>query len=485
MIKLGGAPSFRPYSQIIEEEKSQRNILEIHLRKVILQDQVNSKPKNLSFDDIGDFIFDILKVNPDDCLGFDYTTGRYDSRQLKLKPSVNATPYITSTPILFKHHEISVSKQLNNVTRVFFKNVPLNVPDEEILHLCLCYGSPVDHKVHVEKLTNSRNKGMPGSNRYVDMHIKDSMSFENYYWMEGPLSGDSGRRITVLHNGQTKQQCFHCLQRADPRPGHGCPGGGNGKMCEDLKTVRGKMSHYMQSLRMTVGYVSLKIRYFEQQSKNFPPLNKAASANVEGYADMDRDQGLDENHTDVLPLNPIEEKDKKILELEKQIDDLRNDAGEVPALREGLTKVNAELKMMKANSRSSMRRLSFAKNVTEQRMVDIILDESPFQDPHLASVYSATLNEDEFEIDETTNLVKPLSDNFLKKVEENCDLSNNHQKEKLDTLKHQILEKVKVTKARRDRSRSVSSVSSGKRGADQVLENKSPARPRVTSPKKN
>ena len=132
-----------------------------------------------------------------------------------------------------------------------------------------------------------------------------------------------------------------------------------------------------------------------------------------------------------------------------------------------------------------MRRLSFAKNVTEQRMVDIILDESPFQDPHLASVYSATLNEDEFEIDETTNLVKPLSDNFLKKVEENCDLSNNHQKEKLDTLKHQILEKVKVTKARRDRSRSVSSVSSGKRGADQVLENKSPARPRVTSPKKN
>ena len=72
-----------------------------------------------------------------------------------------------------------------------------------------------------------------------------------------------------------------------------------------------------------------------------------------------------------------------------------------------------------------MRRLSFAKNVTEQRMVDIILDESPFQDPHLASVYSATVNEDEFEIDETTNLVKPLSENFLKKVEENCDLTNN------------------------------------------------------------
>ena len=70
-------PYTRTFSQIIAEEKSQRNILEIHLRKIpVIQNQVPTKPKNLTFDDIGDFLFDVLKLNPDDCLKFDFTTGR-------------------------------------------------------------------------------------------------------------------------------------------------------------------------------------------------------------------------------------------------------------------------------------------------------------------------------------------------------------------------------------------------------------------------
>jgi hypothetical protein len=67
---------------------------------------------------------------------------------------------------------------------------------------------------------------------------------------------------------------------------------------------------------------------------------KAASANVEGYDDMDRDK-------DWMMRIPL-----MIFELEKQIDDLKNGASGVPALKEGLTKVTAELKMMKANSRA-------------------------------------------------------------------------------------------------------------------------------------
>ena len=47
-----------------------------------------------------------------------------------MKPEIDITPYITPNPILFMEHEITVKKQLSNVTKVLFKNVPLNVPDE-------------------------------------------------------------------------------------------------------------------------------------------------------------------------------------------------------------------------------------------------------------------------------------------------------------------------------------------------------------------
>ena len=93
-----------------------------------------------------------------------------------------------------------------------------------------------------------------------------------------------------------------------------------------------------------------------------------------------------------------------------------------------------------------MRRLSFAKNVTEQRMVEMITEQSPFKDPHLASLYSATLNEDDFMIDEATNQVKPVSENFLKNQ--------------------------------------MSSNSSVKRGPDQSPERRSPVCVRTSSPNK-
>ena len=87
---LGGASegtsNMRTFEQIIEDEKANRNILEIHLSKN------PTRPKNLTFDDIGEFIFDVLKIKPEDCLGFDYTTGRYDTRQVKMKPEIDTNP---------------------------------------------------------------------------------------------------------------------------------------------------------------------------------------------------------------------------------------------------------------------------------------------------------------------------------------------------------------------------------------------------------
>ena len=108
------------------------------------------------------------------------------------KPSIQADQFVTNTPILFKEYYVSVNKQLNNITRVTFKNVPINVPNEEILHLCKQYGKPLDNKVYFETLTNSRNKGMRGSTRYVDVELSKGSSMMNLYWLEGPFSGDQG-----------------------------------------------------------------------------------------------------------------------------------------------------------------------------------------------------------------------------------------------------------------------------------------------------
>ena len=137
----------RTFAEIIAAEKSQRNILNIHVqRNVQAEDKSLPKPKNLTFDDLGEFIFDILKINPEDCIGFNYNTGRYNSREIKFKPGVELAPFIKSN-IVFKDHTISTSKQMQNFTKVSFRNVPFNIPDKEIVQLCNSYGKVCNNKV--------------------------------------------------------------------------------------------------------------------------------------------------------------------------------------------------------------------------------------------------------------------------------------------------------------------------------------------------
>ena len=166
-----GVANTRTFEQIIEQEKKNRNIIEIHLTKDPEKIQQNPQ-RPLTFDELGELIFDVIKINPEDCITFDYDTGRFDTKHIQLKPSIQADQFVTTNPIQFKGHLVSVCKQLNNITRVTFKNVPLNVPNEEILQLCNSYGKPLDNKVYFETLTNQRNKGMRGSTRFVDIELK-------------------------------------------------------------------------------------------------------------------------------------------------------------------------------------------------------------------------------------------------------------------------------------------------------------------------
>ena len=120
--------------------------------------------------------------------------------------------------------------------------------------------------------------------------------FENFYWVEGPLPGDQGCRITVLHNNQ-QEQCAHCLRRMD-----NCPALAKGKACAELKTPRGKIADYMKHLKTKHGYTSLKMRYLEQQERSFPSLD-GTNNSFDGFGHMvepDSEDGIRNAEADEL-----------------------------------------------------------------------------------------------------------------------------------------------------------------------------------------
>ena len=160
-----------------------------------------------------------------------------------------------------------------------------------------------------------------------------------------------------------------------------------------------------------------------------------------------------------MPRNPIEEKDMKIDELEKAFALQKTEMSELSQMKESLTKTKAELYSVKQNYNVSIKKLNYTKNATEQKIAEAISNPDFFRDdPHLVSVYTATLNMDDFDVAETTDDLLPKNDNFLKKVE-SIDQSNSTHTERYQHFKNQILEKVKSTK-NRQRTFSGSSVTS-------------------------
>ena len=413
-----------------------------------------NKAKQLNFEDIGEFLFDVLEIKPEDCITFNFSSGRYDQREVKFKPDIDTSPYMRLTPVDFKDHSISVRKQRQNIVRVTFKNVPLNVPDEEILNLCNSYGKPVS-QVNYERLHNIRGRGLTGSTRFVDVELEQGVSFENYYWLEGPLHGDVGKRIVVLHSNQTPQ-CSHCLRRS----GLGCPAMGNGKACERSGTRRAKMGDYMENLKKKYGYTSLKIKHAERQAQMFPSLiglpgEKSSEQEVKSLWTMEEGELAED--MDMVMLTPVEERDKMIEKQKEEIESLLRTSRSTSPLKKSLEEARAENEVLRKSVKTYEKKLLFTRNVTEQKLFENISDPRSFQDdPHLIQVYTATLNEDEFvdkgkdfeEDFENETQKRSRRDKFLAGVSNSLNVSDplhSEQLEKLDHIKDQVLEKIKLT----------------------------------------
>ena len=416
----GDKKEMRSFAQILADEKQKRNILEIKIRKLTGKDQ--TVVKSLTIEDVSVLLFDVIKVNPSHCLGVALKTSRYDTKEVKLKSDVDASQYLTgNNPILFKDHEVEVKRQTANVTVVTFRNVPFNIPDEEIINLCKCYGEPLNNKVSYEK-PSKNSRGVAGSARIVEMNMQAGKQFENFYWMEGPLEGDVGGRVTVLHAGQV-QQCSHCLRRADS-----CPGVGVGKVCEKMGTPRGLIADYMQHLKIQHGYVSLKMRY---QQEEFPELQGKAHLS-DGFAHM-----VETEETEA--------------ELEKTV-----------ANEEDTNELYKELMQTKSKLASAEKKLSFA-------------------DPELNKVAKLTIAASHLKYDEQKDILTVENEAAFTKLVEEHFKGQSKKPKKIQGLKNKVLAHVKVLE-RRERGLSVSSSGSDKRLRSNDSQEGSPKSLRLSKP---
>ena len=170
----------------------------------------------------------------------------------------------------------------------------------------------------------------------------------------------------------------------------------------------------------------------------------------------------------IIPICPIADKDNKIATLEKKLQCVKEKDLEIEKLKEALATVNVDLRNERRNLKTFERKINFTKNATEQRLLESIANPEGFvSDPLLIGVYSATLNEEDFEFDDDKEeeMVdeeekdRSRRNTFMKAMEQKIDKENSDQRERLQIVRNQILEKVKATKLSRTRSRSNSGAS--------------------------
>ena len=104
-----------------------------------------------------------------------------------------------------------------------------------------------------------------------------------------------------------------------------------------------------------------------------------------------------------------------------------------------MTKLSAELRVAKSNQKVSKKKLEFIKNATEQILVDsIISDGYKGADNIIIGAYSATLDEDEIEIDEAgTGSPRSRKDIFLS-MKSKLNLENEEQSYRFNEVKNLV-----------------------------------------------
>ena len=153
------------------------------------------------------------------------------------------------------------------------------------------------------------------------------------------------------------------------------------------------MSTYMEFVKVKHGYRSLKSNYYDQ----FPLLGCAGNF---GMSDMTEKPTSNGEDADIVPLNPIEEKDQMIDELKKALEDSGNEVNDVTAIKECLEKTRQEFNIARRLSNLSNNKIDFASKVTEQRMSNSLSNLSTDLEEELVSLYSTPIDEEAFKMED-------------------------------------------------------------------------------------
>ena len=206
-------------------------------------------------------------------------------------------------------------------------------------------------------------------------------------------------------------------------------------------TPRTQISTYMDMVKLKHGYRSLKAKYYEQ----FPNLGGPGTAGLEM---VEREITNEDN---VVPINPIEEKNIEIDNLRHALESIKQDCLELDSVKDSLAKSKSELKSLRWVSNVNKNKVDFARKVVEQS-INICLADSTLvgeKEKELVTLYSTLVDEDNFELTEE-ELCLPKAD-FLDDVEKHLLERGENPKEKegLDNFKTKILEAVKKRKLTR------------------------------------
>ena len=295
-----------------------------------------------------------------------------------------------------------------------------------------------------EKLYNVKDKGRTGSNRVVEMILNEGMTFENFFWMEGALPGDQGRRITVTHPGQVVQ-CSHCFGYSHNKYSNDdkCPAKGVGKGCQELKVKqRARMADYMLLLEQRVRYVSLKTTYCRKS----PAVgNTFRIREKDGPEDDDKNDDAHDEETIVQ--NPIQKMSKEIEKLEKENENIKKQAKDMKASKEIMRN---QSKLLLADEA----RINHASMLTEKNAVlAILVDTAPLKpDHHMLTMLALLQDRDQFAVEPTSGDITPISEeSFLSNVTQGVTdfLSDNPEEPKepfmtkVNSLKRQVIERMK------------------------------------------
>ena len=119
------------------------------------------------------------------------------------------------------------------------------------------------------------------------------------------------------------------------------------------------MATYMEEVRTKLGYESLKQKYYKQ----FPSVGGAGNFGVASLNEL-----LECEEDDVVPKNPIMEKDAQIASLAAALEATQKEISDTNVLKESLNKANQEMKVMKRQANLMKNKIEFAKKMLEQNM---------------------------------------------------------------------------------------------------------------------